>query len=283
MRRKSHRAFTLIELLVVISIIALLISILLPALQRAKRQARVLQCMANLKSIGIGMAGYVVENNGLYPGPSSISVSIIYAEYSNNDPRRALVDMANDQAVEVWFCPFTNTSPKNQTVVETEWSDSFMLGGHPDGHTVGYNCFFLIMESHYTWDWSHTTNPDLDGDGERDGPFEPGNSDSAVIADENTNWGYCTEPFFHTVIRQPCRISGRHLYDPAGLERAVRRWARQYESQADALRPSITCERNVRLLSRAKLIRILATTLRNSTFHIAVSVLARTAVGTLKR
>ena len=61
--------FTLIEPLVVISIIALLISILLPALQRVKRQARVLYCMSNLKSVGVGLTTYVTENKGKCPTP----------------------------------------------------------------------------------------------------------------------------------------------------------------------------------------------------------------------
>ena len=64
MRRRKHTAFTLIELLVVISIIALLISILLPVLQKVKRQARVLSCMSIWKSVGVGLSGYVADNNG---------------------------------------------------------------------------------------------------------------------------------------------------------------------------------------------------------------------------
>ena len=52
-RDNTQKAFTLIELLVVIAIIALLIEILLPALQRVKKQTRFIICKANLKQYGI--------------------------------------------------------------------------------------------------------------------------------------------------------------------------------------------------------------------------------------
>ncbi len=59
---KKPRGFTLIELLVVVAIIAILISILLPSLNRAREQARTVQCGANLKSFGAGFHAYAVEN-----------------------------------------------------------------------------------------------------------------------------------------------------------------------------------------------------------------------------
>jgi len=61
------RGFTLIELLVVISIIALLVSILLPALQSAREQARRVVCAANAMNLGLAALGYAGENRGWLP------------------------------------------------------------------------------------------------------------------------------------------------------------------------------------------------------------------------
>jgi prepilin-type N-terminal cleavage/methylation domain-containing protein/prepilin-type processing-associated H-X9-DG protein len=62
------RAFTLIELLVVIAVIVLLMAILVPTLQRVKRQAKALVCQSNLRQSGVIWAAYTHDHDGYFPG-----------------------------------------------------------------------------------------------------------------------------------------------------------------------------------------------------------------------
>ena len=67
MFRRSRRGFTLIELLVVISIIAVLASLIAPAVQSARRAARKLECLNNIRQVGIAMQSFASANNGQLP------------------------------------------------------------------------------------------------------------------------------------------------------------------------------------------------------------------------
>lgn len=72
MNAHSRRAFTLVELLTVIAIIAILSSMLLPSLARAREGARRTVCVSNLRQIGLAVSMYVGDNDEGYPPPSSV-------------------------------------------------------------------------------------------------------------------------------------------------------------------------------------------------------------------
>jgi prepilin-type N-terminal cleavage/methylation domain-containing protein len=64
---RSRSAFTIVELLVVISIVALLVAMLLPALGKAKYAAKLVRCAAQQKQIGIGLTSYAGDNRSYWP------------------------------------------------------------------------------------------------------------------------------------------------------------------------------------------------------------------------
>ena len=181
-RIRSPRGFTLIELLVVISIIALLISILLPVLSSAKRQVRLLEDLNNLKQIALGVISFATENDGELPPPAGHSVTVISQSSAPRgaDNRQLFHDMVGGQT-SVFWCPILGNIPPKLNDGNPFDGDYYNYGVDA---SVPYNFFFLIVDpgGSYSWDWSNSGNEPQ----ERPGSY--GGSDNAIIADDNVNW-----------------------------------------------------------------------------------------------
>jgi len=87
----KRNGFTLIELLVVIAIIALLMAILMPALQRVKKQAKTVICQAHLKEWATIFAMYTDDNNGFFPRRTQSGgrwINVLYDYYYREEKIR---------------------------------------------------------------------------------------------------------------------------------------------------------------------------------------------------
>ncbi|MFO0877615.1 MAG: DUF1559 domain-containing protein [Gemmataceae bacterium] len=135
---RSRSAFTLIELLVVIAIIAILIGLLLAAVQKVREAASRMQCANNLKQIGIALHAFH-DTTGKFPydeheqipgGQGTFYTCILpYIEQGNNSP-------ANPQPVKLFLCP-------SRRDISVGPRDDYGAGHHP--------CFYTDMANRNLW------------------------------------------------------------------------------------------------------------------------------------
>jgi len=159
--RARRKGFTLIELLVVISIIALLIGLLLPALGAARASARNIACLSNLRQWGIGASVYVEQNKQVYPGPSAPNQGDPATDTDSFVWYNAIPPLINQQRYHevfntatsdldipsnwIWYCPEAGPGVPNpfnyawNTIMDGSTSKGFapgVLPGFSNGDSV---------------------------------------------------------------------------------------------------------------------------------------------------
>jgi len=128
----NRKGFTLIELLVVIAIIAVLMGILMPALQKVKKQARATTCLSNLKQIGIAAFMYSQDNDTYIPRGTGSNNSAWFMQFlpylgqKHNTGDYRTVDIYKCQSFPRTGYGLDNIPNSEQTVcyVINDWSFS---------------------------------------------------------------------------------------------------------------------------------------------------------------
>jgi prepilin-type N-terminal cleavage/methylation domain-containing protein/prepilin-type processing-associated H-X9-DG protein len=161
MKRTSKKTgFTLVELLVVIGIIALLISILLPSLNKARETANRVKCQSNLSQMGKALLLYSNENKGSFPrtkadadgglvgsnaGYSALDPFLIAAGGENNIPQAMfLLVRTQDMTTEVFTCP-SGTAEKDLMDNSAATSRSNFTGEGSNGTKVNKNLSYSFV------------------------------------------------------------------------------------------------------------------------------------------
>ncbi len=182
MKPSREKSFTLIELLVVVAIIAVLVSILLPALSRAREFAKATACESNLRQIGLGIIQYSNDYNGCVPWgvrhfswPPYISGTQynLWDRWNNWTGKGLLYSLDYIKNPHTFYCPGTQSmvNPDGDFGFVWEWEKREDDGSGPiqirsNYYERGYFDYQLDNpgRSKYTngWgEWSQSIDPDL--------------------------------------------------------------------------------------------------------------------------
>ncbi len=131
-----RRGFTLIELLVVIAIIAILAALLLPALAKAKEQAKIAQCISNIRQVGMATSLYLGDFNDRYP-PKITRNGANVTQSSWLGQAGLVTSYAQITAAERWLTPYlVKDTAQSKIEVAHCPSDRVSPANPPTGHST---------------------------------------------------------------------------------------------------------------------------------------------------